>query len=162
MVAAMEKARMMLRVLFIFALALSAAGVPPALAQEPKAGSLTVERSYARVSAARNGAAYLTIANAGAEPDRLIRVASPRADKVEMHTMAMDGDIMRMRQVLAIDVPANGKVEMRPGEGLHIMLLGLKGALSAGERFPLSLEFERSGKIEVTVAVEKPAPPKKP
>ncbi len=135
---------------------------PPAAADAVKLGSLTVERSYARVSAARNGAAYLTIANDAAQPDRLVRVAPPRADKVEMHTMTMDGDIMRMRQVPAIDLPANGRVEMRPGEGLHIMLIGLKGPLTAGEQFPLSLEFERSGKVEVTVAVEKPAPPKKP
>jgi copper(I)-binding protein len=79
-----------------------------------------------------------------------------------MHTMTMDGDIMRMRQVTAIEVPPNARVEMRPGEGLHIMLIGLKGPLTAGERFPLALAFERAGSIEVTVAVEKPTPPKKP
>jgi len=134
----------------------------PALAQAVKLGALTVEQSYARVSAARNGAAYLTIANADGEPDRLVAVASPRAGKVEMHTMTMDGDIMRMRQVQDIEVPAKGKVEMRPGEGLHIMMIGLKAPLVAGERFPLSLEFARSGKIEVTVEVRKSAPAAKP
>ncbi|MCC7046907.1 MAG: copper chaperone PCu(A)C [Alphaproteobacteria bacterium] len=153
---------MIVRALFFLVLALAAAIGPSALAQQFKSGPMLVEHPYARVSAARNGAAYVTLVNTGNQPDRLIRVASPRADKVEMHTMTMDGDIMRMRQVTAIDVPVQGKVEMRPGEGLHIMLVGLKGALTAGERFPLSLEFEHSGKIDVTVAVEKPAPPKKP
>jgi hypothetical protein len=138
------------------------AGALPAAAQESKLGQLFVERPFARVSAARNGAAYVTIVNNGAEPDRLLRADSPRAGKTELHTMTMEGDIMRMRQVQDIEVPAKGRVEMRPGEGLHIMLIGLKAPLTAGERFPLSLEFARSGKIEVTVEVQKPAPAKKP
>jgi hypothetical protein len=143
-------------------LALFVAAATPATAQDYKIGPLVVERPYARVSAARNGAAYVTIVNDGNQPDRLIRVASPRSARVEMHTMTMEGDIMRMRQVTDIEVPSNAKVAMRPGEGLHIMLIGLKGPLTEGERFPLSLEFERSGKLEVTVEVEKPAPAKKP
>ena len=143
-------------------LALFAAAGAPAMAQEFKVGPLVVERPYARVSAARNGAAYVTIVNNGEQSDRLIRAASPRSTKVEMHTMTMDGDIMRMRQVTDIEVPSKAKVAIRPGEGLHIMLIGLKGPLTEGERFPLSLEFERSGKLEVTVEVEKPGSAKKP
>jgi hypothetical protein len=143
-------------------LVLFVAAAASAMAQDYKLGPLVVERPYARVSAARNGAAYVTIVNTGNQPDRLIRVTSPRSASVEMHTMTMDGEIMRMRQVMAIEVPSNARVEMRPGEGLHIMLLGLKGPLTAGERFPLALAFERAGSVEVSVEVQKPTPPKKP
>jgi copper(I)-binding protein len=134
----------------------------PAAAQEIRLGQLVVERSFARVSAARNGAAYVTILNNGAQPDRLLRADSPRAGKTELHTMTMEGDIMCMRQVPDVEVPAKGRVEMRPGEGLHIMLIGLKAPLRAGDRFPLSLEFARSGKIDVTVEVLAAAPASKP
>lgn len=138
------------------ALLLALLALPAPLgAQETKLGALTIGPPFARVSAGRNGAAYLTIANAGDQPDRLVAVASPRAGKTEMHTMLMDGDIMRMRQVPDIEVPAKGRVEMRPGEGLHIMLIGLKAPLKAGDRFPLSLEFARAGKVEVTVDVRR-------
>lgn len=150
---------------FLAALAL-AAGIllaPPAFAQDSyKLGALTIEKPFARPSMARNGAAYVTIVNSANQPDRLIRVLSSRSGKVEMHTMSMDGDIMRMREVPGIDVPGNGRVEMKPGDGLHIMLMGLNGPLNDGESFPMTLQFERSGKVDVVVPVQKPAPAKKP
>lgn len=75
------------------------AGAPSVAADIYKVGPITIEKPFARPSMARNGAAYATITNAANQPDRLIRVTSDRAGKVEMHTMSMDGDIMRMREV---------------------------------------------------------------
>src|SRR5262245_58088035 len=86
------------------ALVAGVAFAEPAMAQDSyKVGPLTVEKPFARPSMARNGAAYVTIANTANQPDRLIRVTSDRAGKVEMHTMSMDGTIMRMREVPGID-----------------------------------------------------------
>ena len=78
---------------------------------------------------------------------------------VELHQMQMQGDVMRMRQVDAIDIPANKSVALEPG-GLHIMLVGLKAPLKEGDRFPMTLTFEKAGEVKVDVVVEgvKPAP----
>jgi copper(I)-binding protein len=67
--------------------------------------------------------------------------------------MAMDGDVMKMRQVEAIEVPAGKSVELKPG-GLHIMFIGLKAPLKAGDKFPLKLKFEKAGEVTVQVNVE--------
>ncbi|MCC7046906.1 MAG: copper chaperone PCu(A)C [Alphaproteobacteria bacterium] len=146
---------------------LAAALALPAVAHEYKLGALTIDHPYSRATTAPNGAAYMMIANNGREPDRLLRGSSPQAAKVELHTIMREGDVMKMREVPAIDVPAGGKAELRPG-GFHVMLLGLKGPLREGEKFNLNLEFEKAGKVEVTVQIDKagasgghghPAPP---
>jgi copper(I)-binding protein len=67
--------------------------------------------------------------------------------------MTMDGDVMRMRQVSAIEVNPGEPTVLRPG-GLHIMLIGLKAPMREKERFPLTLTFEKAGKVEVQIAVE--------
>jgi copper(I)-binding protein len=71
--------------------------------------------------------------------------------------MTMDGDVMRMRQVDAIDVPAGRTVELKPG-GLHLMFMDLKAPLTNGTRFPLTLRFEKAGEVQVQVQVQ-PLPP---
>lgn len=141
----------------LLALALALLAQPAGAQDSYKVGALTIEKPFARPSMARNGAAYVTIVNGANQPDRLIRVTSSRSGKVEMHTMTMDGDIMRMREVPGIDVPGSGRVEMKPGEGLHIMLVGLNGPLNDGETFPMTLQFERSGKVDLVVPVQKAA-----
>lgn len=127
------------------ALVLSAA----ALAQT---GTVEITDVWARASpgGARNGAAYLTMQSPTG--DRLTEAASPVADTVELHTMTMDGGVMRMREIAAIDLPAGEKVTLKPG-GLHVMLIGLKQPLQAGETIKLTLEFEKSGRREVTAAI---------
>jgi len=127
---------------------------PPAQAHDVKAGALTIEHPFARASAARNGAAYMTIANGGGAPDRLLRARTDAAAKVELHTIVKQGDVMQMREVQAIDVPAGGKAELKPG-GFHVMLLGLARPLVEGQTFALVLEFEKAGAVPVTVNVEK-------
>jgi copper(I)-binding protein len=74
------------------------------------------------------------------------------AEVVELHTHVMDGTIMRMRKVDAIDVTGGSTTELKPG-GLHVMLIGLKAPLKAGEKFPLTLKFERAGEVKLDVEV---------
>jgi copper(I)-binding protein len=127
-----------------------------AYAHDYNAGKLRIEHPYARatVSGQSSGAAYLTIENKGNNPDRLIAIASPISKAVEIHTMSMDGNVMRMREVSGIELKPSAKVSMKPGDGYHIMLVGLKQPLKIGDKFPLTLTFEKSGKAEVTVWVE--------
>jgi periplasmic copper chaperone A len=126
-------------------------------AHDTKHGDLLIDHPWARPSAgqAKNGAAYLRIVNGGKTADRLLSVSTPAAGKTELHTHVHEAGVMRMRQVEAIDVPAGGSVELKPG-GLHVMLFGLEKPLHAGFGFPLTLTFAKAGAVEVTVLVEQP------
>jgi copper(I)-binding protein len=125
-------------------------------AHEFKAGSITIEHPWARPADAGNSAAYFGIANAGAA-DRLIGVSSEVAGSVEMHSTTIDAQgVGRMVPVQAVDVPAGAAATFAPG-GLHVMLVGLKHPLKAGDEFPLTLTFEQAGAVTVEVAIEKTA-----
>jgi periplasmic copper chaperone A len=123
-------------------------------AASAQTGPVEVKNAWARATPgkAETGAAYLTIQ--AATPDRLIAVSTPVADKAEPHEMTMQGGVMRMRSLATIDLPAGQAVVLKPG-ATHIMLVGLKQPLRVGDSFPLTLEFEKAGKREVTVVVEK-------
>lgn len=135
-----------------------AAGAAAAHNHGTKAGDLTIEDPWARASAGgqTNGAAYLKIKNAGAT-DKLLAASAPVANVVELHTHVTEGTVMRMRKVEAIDVTGGTTTELKPG-GLHVMLIGLKAPLKAGEKFPLTLRFERAGEVKVDVEVRAGAP----
>jgi periplasmic copper chaperone A len=99
---------------------------------------------------------YMTLSNSGAEADFLLAAAADElAEAIELHTMEMDGEVMRMRQVERIEIPAGGVTELRPG-GLHIMFIGLKRSLEPGETVKLRLSFERGGSVEVEAVVRNP------
>lgn len=123
---------------------------------EHQGGPLTIVQPWARATApsAKAGAAFMTIHNNGGTPDRLIGASTEVAEKAELHTHIKEGDVMRMRPVKAIDIPAGGTTELRPG-GFHIMLIGLKHPLQEGEHFPLTLTFAGAGSIAVEVEVTK-------
>lgn len=129
----------------------------PAAADTIRAGDMVIEGQWARATppTARNGAAYLVLRNEGTEPDRLVAATTAASERVELHTHIREGDIIRMREVDAIDLPAGETVTLEPG-GLHVMLLGLRAPLVDGEQFTLALELERAGTIEIEVPV-KPA-----
>jgi copper(I)-binding protein len=93
----------------------------------------------------------MKIENKGAA-DQLIAASSPVAGEMQLHTMAMDGNVMKMREVKGIDVPANGSVELKPG-GLHLMFMDIKTPLKAGETVPVKLKFQKSGEVEVKLQV---------
>jgi len=117
--------------------------------------SLYIDHPFARATppGARAAGAFLTVENKGTAPDRLIAASSPVAGIVEVHEMTMDGGVMKMRAIPGIDIKAGAKVELKPG-GYHVMLMELKQPLKNGDRFPLTLTFEKAGKIEVSVWVE--------
>lgn len=149
------------RALLIAAGALSIA-LPAAAAHDHRLGELTIDHPWARatVPGQKGGGAFLKIVNRGSAADRLLSAAAPaeRVGSTELHSMRMEGNIMRMREVAAIDVPAGQTVALEPG-GLHIMFMGLKSALREGEKLPLVLRFEKAGEITVQVHVEPAATP---
>lgn len=135
-------------------LAASLATATSAGAHDVKFADFTIEHPWARASAgpARNSAAFMVIRNASAA-DRLIAAAGDVAERVELHTHIMEGDIMRMRQVEAVEVPANGAATLQPGS-FHVMLIGLAEPLKEGDSFPLTLTFEKAGEVTLEVSVE--------
>ena len=126
-------------------------------AHQFKLGAITIGHPYARATAAGQpiGSGYLSFANAG-PADKLVAISADVSKSVELHTMTMEGDVMRMRQVDAIELAAGQTVELKPG-GYHVMFVGLKAPLKAGDKFPAKLKFEKAGEVEVTFNVEAPA-----
>ena len=84
---------------------------------------------------------------------RLVAVTSPVAARVEIHEMAMDDGVMKMREVDTIAVPAGQAVELKPG-GFHLMLMGLTKQVQPGEAVPLSFVFEDKAGKRQTVEVK--------
>jgi copper(I)-binding protein len=128
----------------------------PARAEDVKAGDLVISIAWARATpgGAKIGGGYLTIENKGATADRLIGVSADIAGKVEVHEMAMNNGVMTMRPLdkgLAIDP---GKtVKLAPG-GYHLMMFDLKSPLKQGDKLPVTLEFEKAGKVTVSLDVQ--------
>lgn len=120
---------------------------------EYRVGSIKIEHPYARATVAGQKAAggFMKIENKG-PADQLIAVSSPVAGEMQLHTMTMDGNVMKMREVKAIDVPANSSVELKPG-GLHLMFMDIKTPLKAGESVPVKLRFQKAGELEIKVPV---------
>jgi copper(I)-binding protein len=152
------------------AAAIIAAGLGIALpglvfAHGSQVGDIAIEHPYAVPTppAARTGAVYFrAINNEGKADDRLRSASTPIARTVEFHEMTMSGDVMRMRAMPAIELPAGQSVPLRHGGTLHIMLVDLKQPLKNGDRFPVTLEFERAGRKEVMVWVQTPREAAKP
>src|SRR4051812_48984501 len=109
--------------------------------------------------AAPTAAVYLLLENKTKAADKLVSASTTRAKSVELHSMSMAGDVMRMREVEAIEIKPGQKIDMRPGSGFHLMLTDLAAPLKVGDKFPLTLKFEKSGSARVEVFVEavKPA-----
>jgi len=104
-------------------------------------------------SAGANGVGYMTLRNRGAQPDRLVSASTAAARAVELHTHIREGDVMRMRPVEAIAVPAGGTVTLQPS-GLHLMLVGLTEPLRRGAEVPVTLRFERAGEVRAVLSVQ--------
>jgi copper(I)-binding protein len=127
-----------------------------ALALDYKLGAIEIGQPWARATppTAESGGGFLVLTNTGTTADRLIAVKSPAADKVEIHEMKMDGNIMRMREVeKGIEIPPGATVELKPG-GFHIMFMGLKAPFAKDAKVPLTLVFEKAGSIDVELMVQ--------
>ncbi len=107
-----------------------------------------------------NSAAYFVVRNAGDLSDAIIRVETSVADTAELHSVTLDGGVMRMRAVDSIPVPAGGEAVLEPG-GYHVMLIGIRQALVDGESVPLTLRL-RSGNSVQVVAPVRSGPPGSP
>ncbi|WP_103715213.1 copper chaperone PCu(A)C, partial [Pseudomonas syringae] len=101
-------------------------------------------------------AAYFTIENKGNSADRLLSVTTPIASQAELHEHVQADGLMKMRQVPSVDVPAGARVSFAP-MAYHVMLLGIKdrSMLALGQRFPMTLHFEKAGDIDVQVVIQK-------
>jgi periplasmic copper chaperone A len=127
----------------------------PGIAHDFKLGSLQIAHPWAinTPPGAKVGGVFMEIANLGTTVDKLISAATPIAGSVEIHTHVMDAGVMKMRAIPDISVEPGKRVVLKPGS-YHVMLFDLKKTLSAGEKFPLTLIFEKSGKLDVEVMIE--------
>lgn len=139
--------------------ALVAAATFSSLAVAADAGGIAIVDAWARPSAivGGNGAGYFTVENQGEEADTLLKVEADVSKSVELHTMTMDGMVMRMRKITSAVVPPHGKLVFAPG-GNHVMFIGLKAPLKEGDSLPVTLVFEHAGAIETAMSVRKPMP----
>jgi copper(I)-binding protein len=161
----------------VLAVVLAAAVGLAAAAQAADAPKIRIEKAWARPGVATamkpsatpggmqggmemkatsgNSAVYMVIHNDGPVGDRLVGAVADVTKTVELHQTKMEGGMAQMMPVAGIDVPARGMVELKPG-GLHVMLIGLKRDLKAGDKFAVTLKFQKSGEVKLTVGVRAP------
>jgi periplasmic copper chaperone A len=141
---------------FIGAALLAGLLAAPAQAQEVKAGDLVITQAWSRATpgGAKIAGGYLTIENKGSAPDRLIGGSGDVADKIEVHEMAMNNGVMTMRPLdKGLTIEPGKTVKLAPG-GYHLMLFDLKSPLKQGDKVPVTLEFEKAGKVKLSLDVE--------
>lgn len=131
-----------------------------ALAHGFKLGDIKIEHPYAAPvgEGVKNGAVYIRgLRNDGKVADQLIGASSAMASKIEFHSMKMQGNVMKMRQVSAVDLTPGETVELAHGadRSYHLMLIGLTRPLKEGERFPVTLTFQKAGSVDVIVVVQR-------
>lgn len=125
-----------------------------ALVAWPAWAQVSAERPWTRATppGAKIGAGFVTLKSAGVA-DRVVGASSPVAGRVEMHVTLREGEVMKMREVRAFEVPAGGVFELKPG-GAHLMLMDLKRPLKKGEKVPLTLQLEKGGALKLELNVE--------
>jgi periplasmic copper chaperone A len=125
-------------------------------AEDYTVGTIRIANPWARATprGADIAGAYMTISNRGTAPDRLIGGATVVASRFEIHLMAMDKGVMKMRPVEGgLEIKPGQSVEFKPGS-FHVMLTGLKQPLEKGQHIKATLEFEKAGKVDIEYAVE--------
>jgi periplasmic copper chaperone A len=140
----------------LVAAALMAFVATSARAEDVKAGDLVITQAWTRATpgGAKIGGGFLTIENKGSTPDKLVGVSADAAGKVEVHEMATEGGVMKMRPVEGgIAIEPGKTVKLAPG-GLHLMMMDLKSPLKQGDKLPVTLQFEKAGKVAVTLDVQ--------
>lgn len=121
-------------------------------------GDLTIAEAFSRATLpnAPVGGGFLTVTNAGSEDDTLVAASTAVAGRTEIHEMAMEGEVMKMRQLTdGLPIPAGETIELKPG-GFHLMFMELTGPLVEGETFSVTLTFEKAGEIEVPISIAGP------
>jgi copper(I)-binding protein len=128
----------------------------PAIVQAAPTRHVTIEQPWARETAEGQaaGGGFMTIVNTARQSDQLLSASAPVAREVQIHTMSMDGGVMRMRHLPeGVTVPAKGRLDLKPG-GLHIMFIGLKEPLRRGTHVPVTLNFKNAGTMTVDFSVQ--------
>jgi len=128
----------------------------PVRAEDVKAGDLVISQAWTRATpgGAKTGGGFLTIENKGSAPDKLIGASADVAGKAEVHEMAMNDGVMKMRPVEGgLTIEPGKTVKLAPG-GYHIMMMNLKSPLKQGDKLPITLQFEKAGNVTVTLDVE--------
>jgi copper(I)-binding protein len=147
------------RIARLLAIAVLLSGCSLASPQAPlaRAGDLVIEQAWVRTPAAGldTSAAYMTIRNAGDEPDQLVAVTSPAIATIEIHTGTQIGDVAHMQLAPSgIAIPAGTTVDMQ-ASGAHLMLIGIRAGLAPGASLPLTLHFTRAGQVEIDAPVRR-------
>lgn len=119
------------------------------------AQTVKVDEPWVRGTVAQQKATGAFMRLTAPEPMRLVAAESPVAGVVEIHEMTMENQVMRMRPIAALPLPANRLVELKPG-GYHVMLMDLKQTLTAGQEVPITLVFENASGQRVTQAITAP------
>lgn len=128
----------------------------PLRAEDIKAGDLVISQAWARATptGAKVGGGYLTIENKGASADRLIGGSADAAGRIEVHEMAVTNGVMTMRPLdKGLAIEPGKTVKLAPG-GNHLMMFDLKSQLKQGDKLPVTLEFEKAGKVTVSLDVQ--------
>ena len=124
-------------------------------AKATQAGPLRIEQAWSRATpgGASVGVGYLRLTNTGNTPERLLGGATDIAARIETHDMKMEDGVMKMRALpRGIEIAPGATVELKPG-GMHLMIMGLKQGLKAGESIPVKLQFEKAGVVPVSFSV---------
>lgn len=127
-----------------------------ASADDVKAGDLVISQAWSRATpgGAKVAGGYLTIENKGTTADRLVGGSADIAGKFEIHEMAVENGVMKMRALdKGIAIEPGKTVKFAPG-GYHLMLQDLKGALKQGDKVPVTLQFEKAGKVSLSLDVQ--------
>jgi hypothetical protein len=146
---------MMKKILCVVCAAVVTLSGPAVAARIYNKGLIQLRDPWTRVTppGAEIAVGYLEVRNTGKEPDRIVSASSPAAARVELHVTAREGNVMKMREVPAFELPARKHLVLRPG-GAHFMLVGLKQPLLKGQHIPLMLRFERAGEVRVELEVQ--------
>jgi copper(I)-binding protein len=118
----------------------------------------TVKDPWVRGTVAGQKATGLFAQVTSASGGKLVAASSPVAGVVEIHEMVMDGNVMKMRAVAGLDLPAGKAVDLKPG-GYHVMLMDLKQELKPGESVPVTLVIEGAGGKRESVQLKAPVKP---
>lgn len=127
-----------------------------AFAHEYKLGNIEIKHpwSKATVVGAPVGGGYLSIANTGTEPDRLMMVTSDVSKMTQIHEMKVEDGVMKMGEIRGgLEIAPGAIVDLKPG-GLHVMFIGIKAPFKQGESVKAVLTFDKAGTIEVEFKID--------
>ncbi len=119
-----------------------------------KLSDITVTHPWATPAhRSADGKGYLSLRNKGQKPDQLLSATAEVAARVELYSAIQDDNVLKIRPVDALEIPAGKTVRLKPGKS-HLMLIGLKKPLEDGQHFPVVLQFQHAGTVTVDMFVQ--------